>query len=617
MKSFSFDPAGASFPDFIKEIDGFLQQGRLDRIVEFGDSLAGNFGIGGTVEAFCTALSHFGGAADVAMNHLILLPVSFGTEMLPNYRTCPDDLYAAAPLPQLLSFLRARRISLSLVAAGLGDSTVVEQFLVFKCNEKIGGGTGKLAEALGADWIVRLSAGLAGEELNNITEPTAKKTCAPAPAATVQAAAPQKMDDNELLNQTLLKLSTLPPEERVLALKSLLDPATSTFSSSFRQKFAATVKSRLQLQDQPGRPTLTTLNPQALPPPPPPPSQQQQQSQQRRASQDSSTTFWSGCIRFLEKQQSFIFRVQFVAVDSQSQLPRVSLENWPHDLNLTGLLDSKKESIQAGLSVGYAFKVNVANADTAIASYLMSKMCQNQNQPLSQSQSQNQNSKASPSHLACFRISQDVLLMLRVLSHEEVQFVGYLIDRRFPKSNLTPAAQAASNAINSLTSAKAPLSTTLSAGMESIAISMRRPSFDTKTATNAPSASANKINPQRQQPPAPALIPAASIPQQKPITTNYLSYPKFVQQQHQQQSPVKIAAISGSTLTTNQLLTDPQAILQKLRTVVPRAHASPGLDSIQPSNQPNEPAKSAAAAAAAAAEDQEQLDQSFLDAWLN
>lgn len=578
--------------NFIKEIDGFLSKG-LDRIVEFGDSLNGNFGIGGTVEAFCTALSHFSGAltTDLSRRHLILLPLSFGTEILPNYRTCPDDLYASSSLPQLLSFLRIRRISLSLVAAGLSDSTVVEQFLVFKCNEKISGGTGKLSETLGIDWTVRLSAGLTGEEPNDVITETIKK---PVTAAPIQA---QKLDDNELLNQTLQKLSTLPPEDRVLALKSLLDPATSTFSSSFRQKFAATVKSRLQLQDQqPGRTTITNTNITSnissnitsnissnI-------TQTPISQSQRRASQDSSTTFWSGCIRFLEKQQSFIFRVQFVAVDSQSQLPRVSLENWPHELNLTGLLDSKKESIQAGLSVGYAFKVNVANADTPIASYLMGKMCQN--------------SKASPSHLACFRISQDVLIMLRVLNHEDIQFVGYLIDRRFPKSNLTPAAQAASNAINSLTSAKTPLSTTLSAGMESIAISMRRPSFDTKTTSI--------VNKQRQ--------PPATSQAQKPITTNYLSYPQFIQQQQQQQqqslkqhqsiqSPGKIAAISSTTVTANQLLTDPQAILQKLRTVVPRSHSSPGLESILPSIQPNE--------SIIAAEDQEQLDQSFLDAWLN
>ena len=552
VKTFAFEPSSS----FIKEIDRFFQK-EFDKIVEFGDSFAGNFGIGGTVEAFCTALCYFPETLTNCRRHLILLPVSCGTEILPNFRTCPDDLYTAAPLHNLLSLLRGRKVSLSLVAPGLSDSTVVEQFLVFKCNEKIGGGTGKFTEALGVDWIVRFSAGLTGEEAAieppgiNATGNFSRKTMLPTQTS-------NQLDDNELLNQTLLKLSTMPPEERVVALKALLDPATSTFSSSFRQKFAATIKSRLQLQDQP-----------AIRPSPMPPA-----SQQRRASQDSSTTFWSGCIRFFEKQQSFAFRVQFVAVDSQSQLPRVSLENWPHELNLTGLLDSKKDSIQAGLSVGYAFRVNVANADTPIASYLMGRMCQIP--------------KASPSHLACFRISQDVLIMLRVLNHEDIQFVGYLIDRRFPKSNLTPAAQAASNAINSLTALKAPLSTTLSTGMESMAIAStgRRPSFDIK---------------QRH---APTI---------KPIATNYLSYTQFIQQQQlQQQSPVKIAAISGSTVTTNQLLTDPQAILQKLRPVVSRSYVSPGLDSTQPSIQPNEQQNSVAMT-----EDQEQLDQSFVDAWLN
>lgn len=534
VKCFSYEPATAKTAnDFFKEIDGFLGK-ELDRIVEFGDSISGHFGIGGTVEAFCTALSHFGSqnTVDNCKRHLILLPVSFGNENLPNYRTCPDDLYATAPLPQLLSFLRNRRISLSLVSSGLSDSTVVEQFLGFKCNEKIGasGGTGKLklSGTLEADWIVRLSAGLTGEEeevnTSQVKTPiTSVYVSVSQPSTPVTAQSTQKMDDNELLNQTLLKLSKMPPDERLVALKSLLDPLTSTFSSSFRQKFAATVKSRLQLQDQASN----------RPPPPPPPA-----VQQRHASQDSSTTFWSGCIRFQEKQQSFIFRVQFVAVDSQSQLPRVSLENWPHELTLTGLLDSKKESIQAGLSVGYAFKVNVATADTAIASYLMSKMCQQPPPP--------QHTKVSPSHLACFRISQDVLLMLRVLDQEDMQFIGYLIDRRFPKSNLTPAAQAASNAINSLTSMKTPLSTTLSGGMESVAISKRRPSFDIKATTS----SSNKFNQQQrhQQHQPPHTIP------QKPITTNYVSYPQFIQQQQQQQQQFAMQqANSFNQAPNNQL----------------------------------------------------------------
>lgn len=440
--------------------------------------------------------------------------------------------------------------------------------------------------------VVRLSASLTGEE-------QVASVMQSSPNTTATSAV---VDDNELLNQTLLKLSTMPPEERVLALKTLLDPATSTFSSSFRQKFAAAVKSRLQQENPQSQAQSHTM------------AQCQQQAQlthnhaltaprlnlnpttsnfnQRRASQDSSTTFWSGCIRFLEKQQSFLFRVQFIAVDSQTPLPRASLENWPLELALTGLLDSKKESIQAGLSVGYAFRVNVASSDSAIASYLMTRMCQNNNQ-------------SSPSHLACFRISQDVLIMLRVL--DDLQFIGYLIDRRFPKSNLTPAAQAASNTINSLTSTKTPMSTTLSTGMEGISIGGgggRRPSFDVKISNVKP-----------QIPSRPGIQPNSNS-NSKPLNppnapaSNYISYPQFIQQQKQQQqhhqSPVKIAAISGgTTFTTNQLLTDPQAILQKLRPVVHRTHASPSLepaDGVMPVFQ---------------SVDDSELDQSFVDAWLN
>lgn len=188
--------------------------------------------------------------------------------------------------------------------------------------------------------------------------------------------------------------------------------------------------------------------------------------------------------------------------------------------------------------------------------------------------------------------------MLRVL--DDLQFIGYLIDRRFPKSNLTAAAQAASNTINSLTATKTPISTTLSTGMEGMTIGGRRPSFDVKMSTMKP-----------QIPSRPTIQPNSSNP--KPTnssntpSTTYISYPQFMQQQQQQHSPVKIAAISGgSTVTTNQLLTDPQAILQKLRPVVNRTHASPSL----------EPANGMPILQSGVTDDNE-LDQSFVDAWLN
>ena len=131
----------------------------------------------------------------------------------------------------------------------------------------------------------------------------------------------------------------------------------------------------------------------------------------------------------------------------------------------------------------------------------------------------------------------------------------------------------------------------------------RRPSFDRQAA--APAA-ANKIP--VSQPPPPPRQPAA-----KPMTTNYLSYPQFIQQQQQQTSSnisSQNPAISSTTVTTNQLLTDPQAILQKLRPVVPRSHFL-GLNSVQPTVQPNEQISNSVT------DEEEQLDQSFVDAWLN
>ena len=618
LKSFKTDPNSFSFSEFLQEIDRFLSK-EIDKIVDFGitgDSLTGNFGIGGTVESICTSLCHFNETLpETLKKHLILLPTSLGTEILPHFRTCPNDFYASASLPQLLSILRSRKISLSLIAPGLSDSTVVEQFIVFKCNEKIGNAS-KLTESLGSDWTVRLSAGLTGEE----------------PAAIPVAKA---IDENELLNQTLIKLSLMPPEDRVVALKTLLDPTTSTFSSSFRQKFAAAVKSRLQLQESTAnnnntlnsatnpaantQPVLSSLpsTPSAQPRPP-------ISFTQRRASQDSATNFWGGCIRFLEKQQSFVFRVQFVIVDSQTPLPRTSLENWPAELNLTGLLDSKKESIQSGLSVGYAFRVNVASADASVASYLMSKMCQGP--PSAQQTGNNSSTKlSSPSHLACFRISQDVLIMFRVLSSDDQQFIGYLIDRRFPKTNLTTAAQAASNAINSLTAMKGSMTTTLSGGMEGINLTGRRPSFDVKMSSfpTKPTPSAVPVMTQQQmqvmhQTRQPLQHPQShpqsqqpqthpQVPQQKPaptMTTNYISYPQFIHQQQQHRSLAKIAAISSTTVTSNQLLTDPQAILQKLRPQ--RSSAVEPVPAPLPQSNKQEQV----------AEEQE-LAQSFVDAWLN
>ena len=575
FKTFNFEKYG-KFNEFLNEIDVFLSK-ELDKIVDFGpfsDSLTGSFGIGGTIESICMSLCHFPFPETTtttttenppSKRHLILLPNSFGTEVLPPFRTCTDEQYASASLPELLSILRTRRISFSLVGPGLSDSTVVEQFLVFKCNEKIGSSS-KLAESLGIDWVVRLSANLTGDE------PPSPKII-----NTVQP----PVDDSELLNQTLLKVSLLPPDERVLALKTLLDPATSTFSSSFRQKFASAVKSRLQQDISLIGPVISNPNSNST------------------ASEDSSATFWSGCVRFLEKQQSFMFRAQFISVDSQSVLPQASLDNWPPELSLTGLLDSKKESIQAGLSVGYAFKVNVAKADSTISSYLMTRMCQN---------------NQSPSHLACFRISQDVLIMLRVL--DDLQFIGYLIDRRFPKNNLTPAAQAASNAINSLTSVSAkqqPISTTLSTGIEGMTLLHgRRPSFDVNSSTFQLQLQKQKTTPPPSKPKVQSNTNNSNTTVKSNSGTSYVSYPQFMQQQQQQQSPVKIAAISSTTVTTNQLLTDPQAILQKLRPVIQRNHASPPLNSAgpAPSLQPNEQS-------CGPADDDPGLDQSFVDAWLN
>lgn len=610
----TFKNDSKSFADFLSEIDRFLSK-EIDKIVDFGstgDSLTGSFGIGGTVEAICASLCHFEETVfpENLKKHLILLPTSLGTENLPQFRTCTDNNYASASLPHLLSILRSRKISLSLIAPGLSDSTVVEQFIVFKCNEKIGNAS-KLTEALGSDWVVRLSAGLTGEEPTPVAVSSAVLGAAPAiSSATMPPVKPIPIDENELLNQTLIKLSTMPPEDRVVALKALLDPTTSTFSSSFRQKFAAAVKSRLQFQESSSNPPA----PQSQQVQPNLPAQQQQPQiprpssiafNQRRASQDSSTNFWSGCIRFIEKQQTYLFRVQFVTVDGQVPFPRASLENWPQELSLTGLLDSKKESIQSGLSVGYAFRVNVASADMAVASYLMTRMCQG---PPPASVTNPQVKPSPPSHLACFRISQDVLIMLRVLSRDDLQFIGYLIDRRFPKNNLTPAAQAASDAINSLTSLKSPMPTTLSTGIDglSLGIAGRRPSFDMKTSAFSTKQPTQPILQNRQM--QTTQVHPQQQPQQKQaptITTNYMSYPQFMQQQ--QHSPAKIAAISSTNVTKNQLLTDPQAILQKLRPAAQRTSMMEPIPAPLPQTNQQEQV---------VADDQE-LVQSFVDAWLN
>jgi len=635
--SFSFDPAASAAEDeakeesslfskaktqqFCKEIEEFLKRGGgMDSLVDFGsfgDSLTGNFGIGGIIESICAALNYFPENEEESRQHLVLLPTSFGTEQVPLFRTCPNDLYASSSLASLLAIFRARNISLSLVAPGLGDSTIVEQFIVFKCNEKIS--SSRLLEGLGADWVVRLSANLVN--CNNSYEDTAtrKSVCL--------------QEDNELLNQTLIRLSKMAPEERGVALKTLLDPATSSFSNQFRQKFAVAVKSRLQSQDPPALSNNARLSAASI--------IHNSSSNQRRASQDSLTCFWAGCIKFVEKQQNFLFRVQFVAVEGQAQLPRVSLENWPHELCLTGLLDSRKDSIQAGLSVGYAFRVNIATADTPTASYLMSKMTQQQQQQ----QLQVQGKLLYSNHLACFRISQDVLIMLRVLNQDDLQFIGYLIDRRFPKNNLTPAAQAASNAINSLTAMKAPLSTTLSTGIDGLSLQQngngRRPSFDVKmmggggVSSSFPTKIQNNSSrpPQQQQqqqhnhqnkqaappmnymssPYPPQYLQQQQQQQQKlnnntPQQQAQPQYPIHLMQHPQQtQSPGKIAAISSNHLTTaHQLLTDPQAILQKLR----------GNNNSNNAFKQSETAPSPALQANEGNPSME-LDQSFLDAWLN
>lgn len=595
LRSFSLNPETVKSGFLINEIDGFFQAG-LDSSVDFGsfgDSLTGSFGIGGTVEAICTALCHFPSLHEERseshnngqQNHLILLPTSIGTEQLPLFRTCPNDTYATASLSTLLSLLRSRNVSLSLVAPGLSDSTIVEQFIVFKCNEKIGAGT-RMFDGLGADWVVRLSANLpVFQESHDLK------------------------DDEQLLSQTLHKLAKMPPEERGIALKTLLDPNTSTFSSQFRQKFTLAIKSRLQLHDAPP-PSSTNSKPCKLSSIP----------NQRRASQDSSTCFWAGCIKFVEKQQNFLFRVQFVAVEGQAQLPRISLENWPMELLLTGLLDSKKDSIQAGLSVGYAFRVNVATSDMSTASYLMSKM--------TMTQQSGSNSKSN--HLACFRISQDVLIMLRVLNQEDLQFIGYLIDRRAPKTNLTPAAQAASNAINSLTALKPPLSTTLSTGIDGLSLG-RRPSFDVKMNLATPSTPSRTAKPQTTAqnasfPPSyPQFIQQQQQQQQQQLNYNHQqsNHPPHHQKQQQNpqfpihlkhpqksQSPGKIAAVSFNHLTTaHQLLTDPQAILQKLR-------ASPAVSSNTMNSKQSETVPSPVLQKNEGNPSME-LDQSFLDSWLN
>ena len=245
LRSFDFDPTDSktfSFNEYLKKIETFLSRG-IDYLIDFGstgDSIKGSFGVGGTVEAICTALSLFPDCVELnSKRHLILLPTSLGTDHLPLFRTCPNDNYASAPLPALLAQIRSRQIFLSLVAPGLSDSTVVDQFIVFKCNEKIGGNLG-LNESLGPDWVVRLSSSLVCDE----------------PVMEGTKTSPTAIEDNEFLNQTFVKLAAMPPEERVVAIKALLDPATSTFSNQFRQKFAAAVKSRL---DTP-RPMPSTIN---------------------------------------------------------------------------------------------------------------------------------------------------------------------------------------------------------------------------------------------------------------------------------------------------------------------------------------------------------------------
>ena len=105
------------------------------------------------------------------------------------------------------------------------------------------------------------------------------------------------------------------------------------------------------------------------------------------------------------------------------------------------------------------------------------------------------------------------------------------------------------------------------------------------------------------------------------VSTNYLAYSQFIPHNppsnttlhlSAQTSPVKIPVISNSIPSGNQLLTDPQAILQKLRPAVNR----PPVEQVPvPMLQPNEP--TSAASTNSASIDDHQLDQSFIDSWLN
>lgn len=602
-----------------KEIESLIDSGLA------GNEIAGSFGVGALVEAFSSSLELFdflGKSESFAQKHLILLPLSKATESLAPFRTCTNERYARASLSELIGHLRSRQISISLIGPDAGDLSVLDHFLVFKCNEKIASQSttlqNQLTTQLGPKWIVRLSAQL--EEPQSMTTSTINSTIAStstlsASASTSSSSGPfspttqRSLSESELINRTLKHLATLSLNDRITALKSLLDPQTGTFPLHLRNQLRAAIKSATEKTIQPQAQVQSQV-----------PIQMQAQMQgqtmlnhshslqshpqqahthpQQPASPMRMTSlagcFWLGTVKFIEQQRTFQFRAQFLQVDGQAVPPRASLENWPAELMLSGLLDTKKESIQAGLSAGYAFRVIVNAPDAPVASYLMTRMNHPQGTSL-----------ASLGHLACLRVSQDVLVMLRVVSMESLQMVGYLIDRRFPKpfeSAKLPSQQPPQPALQSsfqVTPMPQPrqISSTLSAGMEGLnLLSLNLPPSAPKQVMRRRASVADLKIPMHARP----LPPSQPLQQQQP-TINRL--------QHQTAAPPR--HIPAAQSTPAPVLTDPHVILQKLKASSTNTATSSNSAPCTPialklqANESSRPPK------------EEPFDDSFVDAWLN
>lgn len=173
--------------------------------------------------------------------------------------------------------------------------------------------------------------------------------------------------------------------------------------------------------------------------------------------------------------------------------------------------------------------------------------------------------------------------MLRVVSMESLQMVGYLIDRRFPKSQPQPTQPSLQSSFQVLPPKQ--ISSTLSAGMEGLnLLSLNLP----------PSAPKQVMQRRASVADLKTQLKAPQQAQHQQFTINRL--------QHQTAPPPRhIPAVQSAQAP---VLTDPHAILQKMK-ASSTANSAP-CTPVAPKMQANEPRPM-----------EEPLDDSFVDAWLN